>query len=138
LCPERCWPGDTGSGARASAAPLTSDLGIARATDSPALTATDCLVGTADYLAPDQAPDRSATPASDVYSLGLVVLEALRGQREYGGIPLEQAVAAAIRRPDIPARWVRDRVRCRRHSPTEILNSGRTPGEYGPRCPMRR
>lgn len=84
--------------------PYLADFGFAHAHDSPALTATDCIVGTAGYLAPEQATGLPVTPAVDVYALGLVLLEALTGERAYRGTPLERATANALRPPEIPAR----------------------------------
>ncbi|MEY9928533.1 tRNA A-37 threonylcarbamoyl transferase component Bud32 [Catenulispora sp. GP43] len=84
--------------------PYLADFGFARAADGPALTATDCIVGTAGYLAPEQAEGLPLTPAVDVYALGLVLLEALTGEREYHGTPLERATANALRPPRIPSR----------------------------------
>ena len=48
------------------------DLGIARAASSEAITTTGTMLGTADFLSPEQILGRSATPASDLYALGLV------------------------------------------------------------------
>ncbi|NUR62233.1 MAG: serine/threonine protein kinase [Catenulispora sp.] len=79
-----------------------TDFGIAKAWDGPALTAENFVAGTAGYLAPEQAEGRGASSASDVYALGLVLLEALTGVREYSGTPFERAVAAATRSPRIP------------------------------------
>lgn len=91
--------------------PYLADFGFAHAVDGPALTATDCIVGTAGYLAPEQAEGLPVTPAVDVYALGLVLLEALTAEREYRGTPLERATANALRPPGIPARlgpgWLR-------------------------------
>lgn len=80
-----------------------SDFGIAKAWDGPALTAENYVAGTAGYLAPEQAEGRGASTASDIYALGLVLLEALTGVREYSGTPFERAVAAAARPPRIPS-----------------------------------
>ncbi|NUP50741.1 MAG: serine/threonine protein kinase [Catenulispora sp.] len=80
-----------------------TDFGIAKAWDGPALTAENFVAGTAGYLAPEQAEGHGASSASDVYALGLVLLEALTGVREYSGTPFERAVAAATRSPRIPA-----------------------------------
>ena len=79
-----------------------SDFGIAKAWDGPSHTAENFVAGTAGYLAPEQAEGRGASTASDVYALGLVLLEALTGVREYSGTPFERAVAAASRPPRIP------------------------------------
>jgi eukaryotic-like serine/threonine-protein kinase len=79
-----------------------ADFGIAKAWDGPSLTTENYVPGTAGYLAPEQAEGHGASSASDVYALGLVLLEALTGVREYSGTPFERAVAAAARSPYIP------------------------------------
>ncbi len=55
------------------------DFGIAHAAGGEPLTQTGALVGTADYLSPEQAAGRTATPASDLYSLGVVAYICLSG-----------------------------------------------------------
>jgi eukaryotic-like serine/threonine-protein kinase len=60
-----------------------TDFGIARATDAAPLTRTGLLVGTAAYLSPEQAGGKSVTPASDIYSLGVVAYECLAGRRPF-------------------------------------------------------
>lgn len=55
------------------------DFGIARASSSELLTQTGTLVGTADYMSPEQAGGASATPRSDLYSLGVVAYHCLTG-----------------------------------------------------------
>jgi serine/threonine protein kinase len=66
-------------------------------------------MGTAAYISPEQARGDEVGPPSDVYSLGLVLLEALRGEREYTGTPIEAALARLHRPPtvpdDLPAEW---------------------------------
>ena len=79
-----------------------ADFGIAKAWDGPSLTGENYVPGTAGYLAPEQAEGHGSSTASDVYALGLVLLEALTGVREYSGTPFERAVAAATRSPHIP------------------------------------
>jgi len=80
-----------------------TDFGIARLTDATAITSTGFVIGTAAYLAPEQVTGSGAVPASDVYALGLVILEALTGEREYPGSPSESAIARLQRAPEIPA-----------------------------------
>lgn len=79
-----------------------ADFGIAHAWDGPAHTAAGCVVGTAGYLAPEQARGLGAVPASDVFSLGLILLEALTGEAEYTGPPLERIAGVVHRPPRIP------------------------------------
>jgi serine/threonine protein kinase len=79
-----------------------TDFGIARLTDVTAITATGFVIGTAAYLAPEQVTGEGASPASDVYALGLVLLEALTGKRAYEGSASEAALARLHRQPEIP------------------------------------
>jgi tRNA A-37 threonylcarbamoyl transferase component Bud32 len=58
---------------------MLTDFGIARAADSEALTGTGTLLGTADYLSPEQASGRTATHAADLYALGVVAHRCLTG-----------------------------------------------------------
>ncbi|KPM52940.1 serine/threonine protein kinase [Frankia sp. R43] len=60
-----------------------TDFGIARAVDAAPLTATGIMMGTAYYVSPEQASGRPVTPASDVYSLGVVAYECLAGRRPF-------------------------------------------------------
>jgi serine/threonine-protein kinase len=62
-----------------------TDFGIARVADQVALTATGQVMGTVQYLAPEQATGKSATPSTDIYSLGIVAYEALTGKRPFTG-----------------------------------------------------
>jgi len=79
-----------------------ADFGIARLLDEARLTATGATLGTASYLSPEQALGASLGPSSDVYSLGLVLLECLTGQRAYPGTAIESAMARLQRQPEIP------------------------------------
>ncbi|MGH3772898.1 MAG: serine/threonine-protein kinase, partial [Pseudonocardiaceae bacterium] len=60
-----------------------TDFGIARAVDAAPVTRNEMVMGTAHYIAPEQAAGGEAGPASDVYSLGVVGYECLAGQRPF-------------------------------------------------------
>jgi serine/threonine-protein kinase len=71
-----------------------TDFGIARAADGAALTQTGQVMGTPAYLSPEQAEGTTATQASDIYSLGVVLYECLAGARPFdGGTPVSTALA---------------------------------------------
>ncbi|MCW2543016.1 MAG: serine/threonine protein kinase, partial [Frankiales bacterium] len=80
-----------------------TDFGIARLVDAAKVTSTGLLVGTASYLAPEQVAGEPVGPATDVYALGLLLLEALSGHREYDGPAVEAAMARLHRDPVLPA-----------------------------------
>lgn len=62
-----------------------TDFGIARVADQVSLTATGQVMGTVQYLAPEQATGKPATPSTDIYSLGIVAYESLSGKRPFTG-----------------------------------------------------
>ena len=76
------------------------DFGIASAAGEADLTTGD-LLGTAAYLAPERALGRPATPAADIYSLGVVLYELLAGRRPFeGGSHIELAMAHVNAHPE--------------------------------------
>ena len=70
-----------------------TDFGIARLADQVPLTATGQVMGTAQYLAPEQATGQQATGSSDIYSLGIIGYECLAGHRPFTG---ESQIAIAL------------------------------------------
>src|SRR6266581_2462415 len=70
-----------------------TDFGIAHTIGSAPLTASGELIGTPGYLAPEQAMGERATPASDLYSLGMLAYKCLAGTPPFRGTPLEVALA---------------------------------------------
>lgn len=62
-----------------------SDFGISTGTNQLPMTAAGMVMGTAQYLAPEQAMGNLATPAGDLYSLGIIAYEALSGNRPFVG-----------------------------------------------------
>jgi serine/threonine-protein kinase len=70
-----------------------TDFGIAHTIGSMEITASGELIGTPGYLAPERAMGEQATPASDLYSLGMVAYECLAGTPPFRGTALEVALA---------------------------------------------
>jgi tRNA A-37 threonylcarbamoyl transferase component Bud32 len=79
-----------------------TDFGIAQARDAAPLTRTGMVVGTAQYLSPEQAQGLEVTAASDVYSLGVVGYECLSGERPFDGASQVAIALAHINRPPPP------------------------------------
>jgi tRNA A-37 threonylcarbamoyl transferase component Bud32 len=80
-----------------------ADFGLARImSEAMRHTTTGATVGTPAYLAPEQVRGNEITPAVDVYSLGLVLIEALTGACPYQGLPVEAALARLTTPPVIP------------------------------------
>ncbi len=71
-----------------------ADFGIARGGENSDITATGSVMGTAQYLSPEQAQGKPTTPRSDIYSIGVILYEALTGRVPFEG---DSAVAIALK-----------------------------------------
>jgi serine/threonine-protein kinase len=88
-----------------------TDFGIARALDASSLTQTGTLVGTVRYMSPEQLSGQGASPASDIYALGIVAYFCLAGHTPFDHDE-SMAVAMAHVHDPLPA--------LPRHVPTEV------------------
>jgi eukaryotic-like serine/threonine-protein kinase len=79
-----------------------TDFGISRAIDSVPLTRTGEVLGTAQYLSPEQALGQSATAASDIYALGVVGHEMLTGERPFDTGSVVSTALAQVNQPPPP------------------------------------
>jgi serine/threonine-protein kinase len=71
-----------------------TDFGVSRGADQTTLTQTGMVMGTAQYLAPELALGKPATPRSDLYALGIIAYEALVGKRPFTAAnPVDIAIA---------------------------------------------
>ncbi|MGN6240180.1 MAG: serine/threonine-protein kinase, partial [Cellulosimicrobium cellulans] len=70
-----------------------TDFGVSLAANQVPMTATGMVMGTAQYLSPEQAVGQAATGASDIYALGIVAYESILGNRPFtGSTPVDIAV----------------------------------------------
>jgi eukaryotic-like serine/threonine-protein kinase len=81
-----------------------ADFGIARAAETTQLTQTGSVLGTAAYLAPEQAAGERVTAAADIYSLGVVLYELLTGKTPYAFESLAELVDKQRHAPVRPIR----------------------------------
>ena len=81
-----------------------TDFGIARAASS-SVTATNAVLGTAGYMSPEQATGKPVGPATDLYSLGVVIYEMLTGALPYDA---DNPVALSLMHVNEPARSPRN------------------------------
>ncbi|MGE5413523.1 MAG: protein kinase domain-containing protein [Syntrophomonadaceae bacterium] len=110
---------------------VVTDFGLARprATEGPSaarLTETAAVVGTPDYMAPEQIEGRDLTPAADIYALGIVMYEMVTGEPPFHG---ETPLSVALKKlkeappsprrgaPELPAAWERTILRCLERQP---------------------
>jgi serine/threonine protein kinase len=85
------------------------DFGIAKLHEASAMTTTGATMGTVSYMAPEQLEDSQVGPSADIWSLGVILLECLTGQRVYEGTPSEvmaRRLAGPIVLPaELPVPW---------------------------------
>lgn len=83
---------------------VLADFGVAHLVDATRLTTPGTVIGTAAYLAPEQVRGEPPQPASDVYALGLLTIEALTRLHPFGGGSVQETLLARLaRQPDVPA-----------------------------------
>lgn len=111
-----------------------TDFGIAEVVGSSVLTQSGWVMGTAFYMAPERAQGEPGGPASDIYSLGVVLFELLAGRRPFGGT---SPVAIALQQmqqqppslgplaPDAPPALVAAIERAMAYAPAERYSSAR-------------
>ncbi|MER5930839.1 protein kinase [Streptomyces sp. NPDC002054] len=92
---------------RADGQVAVADFGIARALASTKITASHEVLGTALYMAPEQAEGKAAAPAGDLYSIGVVCYELLTGERPFTGESVLEVALKHIREPapELPDRF---------------------------------
>ena len=85
------------------------DFGIAHLLGSSRITRRDSIIGTGEYLAPEQISGLEVGPASDIYSFGLLLLECFTGAAAYPGSTPEAILVRMQRDPrvpeSVPPRW---------------------------------
>jgi serine/threonine-protein kinase len=79
-----------------------TDFGVSRGMDQTTLTATGMVMGTAQYLAPELALGKQATPASDIYALGIIAFEAVVGKRPFTAPNAVDIAIAQVNEPVPP------------------------------------
>ena len=123
------------------------DLGLAKDEAATGVTTDGMILGTPEYMSPEQAEGVPATPRSDIYSFGIVLYEMATGELPFRGKSAiavlrkqveEEAPSLAERRPDLPPEFVRAVTAAMRKKPDErpssamelagmLLEAGSTP-----------
>jgi serine/threonine protein kinase len=84
--------------------PKVTDFGIARATDGTHLTRTGVLIGTPEYMAPEQAEGQAVDHRTDLYALGVVLYQMLTGRAPFRGTTPHATLHAVIYEAPLPPR----------------------------------
>lgn len=79
-----------------------TDFGVSYSTNQEQITQDGMVVGTAQYISPEQAQGQQASPQSDIYSLGVVAYEGLCGHRPFTGATPVDIAAAHVNNPVPP------------------------------------
>ena len=108
---------------------VLTDFGVARHSTAPpedSLTASNVLLGTPDYMAPEQLELEEAMPASDIYTMGLVIFEMILGKPPFVADTALKTVFKRVQeeppsprsiRPDLDERWEKVILRCLERRP---------------------
>ena len=95
-------PGDTPSTGSVETVAKIGDFGIALSLDQPRLTEVNSIVGTRQYMSPEQAMGGEVTPLSDLYSLGVMLYEMVTGSPPFTGGDLAAVIGQHINAKPIP------------------------------------
>ena len=118
---------------RGSGRALVTDFGIAHVTRAEGLTTAGEVLGTAEFMSPEQASGEEVGAGSDLYALGVVGYYALSGKLPFEGASMAAVLAKHLTQPappvatvapDVPASLARALDRCLRKSPEERFPDG--------------
>ena len=93
----------TGRTSISTATAMLADFGIAKVYDTPSLTTTGALIGTPDYMAPEQIGNQNVDGRADIYALGILAFRALTGRRVFEGNTQEVLLAHLYHQPPAPS-----------------------------------